>query len=113
MGRKPGDRATGTVKLSSLGRLRATLARGSSCDSNPADLGPHPKRTPPCSSMPAGGDVGAAEMEEVVHLGVGGEKTLCLLRRLEALHLPFSPSRRLVRVPRPIIELLVPAGAAP
>jgi hypothetical protein len=34
-------------------------------------------------------------MEEVADLIVGGEKTLCLPRRLDALHLSLSPSRRL------------------
>ena len=73
----------GTVM--SLGRPRAALARSSSCGSNPADVGPH-ERTPPCSSILAGGDVVAAEMKEVVDLVVGGKETLCLPRRLEPLH---------------------------
>ena len=38
----------------------------------------------------------AAEVEEVVNPVVGSEETLCLAGRLEALHLPFPPSRRLV-----------------
>ena len=40
----------------------------------------------------------AAEMKEVVDLVVGGEETLCLPGRLEAFHLSFSPSGRLVRI---------------
>jgi hypothetical protein len=51
----------------------------------------------------------AAEMKEVVDLVVGGEETLSLPGRCEPLHLSFSPSRRLVRVLRPIVEPLVPA----
>jgi hypothetical protein len=42
-----------------------------------------------------GDHVVAAEMEEVGDLVVGGEKTLGPPRWLEALHLPFSSSRRL------------------
>ena len=64
--------------------------RSSSCNSNPADLGPHRKRTPPCSSILAGRDMVAAKRKEVVDLVVGGEETLCLAGRFEALHLPLS-----------------------
>ena len=49
----------------------------------------------------------AAEQEEVVDPVMGGEEALCLARRLEPLHLPFSSSRRLMRVLRPVIEPLV------
>ena len=56
------------------------MARGSGCGSNPADVGPHLKRTLPCSSILTGGEMVAAEMEEVVDLVVGGEETLCLPR---------------------------------
>jgi hypothetical protein len=38
----------------------------------------------------------ATKIGKVVDLVVGGEKALHLLRRLEALHLLFSSSRRLV-----------------
>src|SRR3954467_9042927 len=101
--------AKGTVKLSFLDRPRATLARSSSCGSNPANVGPHLKRTPPFGSILAGRDVLAAEMKEVVDLIVGGEETLCLPRRLEALHLSFSPlsfspPRRLVRILGPVVQ---------
>jgi hypothetical protein len=59
--------------------------------------------------MLAGGDVVAAEMEEVVDLVVGGEEALRLPGRLEALHLPLPSSRRLVRILRPVVQALVPA----
>jgi hypothetical protein len=38
----------------------------------------------------------ATELEEVVDLAVAGKEPLGMPRRLEALHLPFSSSRRLV-----------------
>ena len=60
-------------------------------------------------SILAGGDVVAAEVEEVADLAVGGEEALRLPRRLEALHLPFSSARRLMGVPRAVVEPLVPA----
>ena len=37
-------------------------------------------------------------MKEIVDLVVGGEETLSLPRRLEALHLSLSPLGRLVRI---------------
>src|SRR4051794_15771953 len=82
----------------------ATLARSSSCGSNPADVGSHLERLRPCSSILVGGDVVAAEMKGVVDLVVGREETLCLPRRLEALHLSFSPSRWLVRVLGSVVQ---------
>src|SRR5829696_9083268 len=60
-----------------------------------------------------GGDVVAAEVEEVADLVVGREEPLRLAGRLEPLHLPFSSSRRLVRVLRPVVEALVPAALDP
>src|SRR3954453_11897440 len=74
------------------------LARISSCRSNPADVGPHLERTRPCGTVLAGGDMAAVEMGEVVDLIVGGEETLCLARRLEALHLALSSGHRQVDV---------------
>ena len=52
----------------------------------------------------------AAEVEEVVDLIVGGEEALSLAGRLEPLHLPFSPSRRLMGVFGPVIQMLWGAG---
>src|SRR4051812_26545578 len=49
----------------------------------------------------------AAEMKEVVDLVVGGEETLCLPRRFEALHLSLASARGLMRVLRPVVETLV------
>jgi hypothetical protein len=57
----------------------------------------------------AGSDVVTAEVEEVVNLVVRGEETLCLPRRLEALHLTLASSRRLVGVLGTVVEALVPA----
>jgi hypothetical protein len=48
-------------------------------------------------------------MNEAVDLVVDGEEMLCLARRLEALQLSLSPSRRLMRVLRPIVAPLAPA----
>jgi hypothetical protein len=49
----------------------------------------------------------AAERKEIVDLIVGGEETLCLLRRLEALHLSFASSGRLVRILGSVIQVPV------
>jgi len=38
---------------------------------------------------------------------MSGQEALCLARRLEALHLSFSLSRGLVRVPRPVVQPFV------
>ena len=101
----------GTVNLYSCGRgdtRGLDWAHSQLCQSGRAgDLGPSLKGLGSGGSILAGGDVVAAEMEEVVDRVVGGEETLCLPRRLEAFHLSFSPSRRLMRVLRPIIETLV------
>src|ERR671913_302220 len=86
-------------------RLPCQRGRGS----NPADVGPGLERPRPRGSIFAGGEVVAAEVEEVVDLVVGGEEALCLPRRLEALHLPLSSPCRLVRVLRPVVQALVPA----
>ena len=48
-------------------------------------------------------------MKEAIDLVVGREEMLCLLRRFEALRLPFLPLRRLMRVPHAIVEPLGPA----
>ena len=54
-----------------------------------------------------GGYLVTAEVEEVVDPVMGGQETLCLAGRLEALHLPFSSSRGLVRVLRPVVQPFV------
>jgi len=57
------------------------------------DLGPSLKGLGPGGSILGGGHLMAAEQEEVVDPVMGGEETLRLARRLEALHLSFSLSR--------------------
>jgi hypothetical protein len=59
-------------------------------------------------SILAGGEVIAAEVEEVADLIVGGEEGLSLAGPLEPLHLPFSPARRLMGVFRPVVEAFMP-----
>src|SRR4051794_31799289 len=70
----------GPVKLLSLGRARMRSVRSSSCGSNPANVGPHLERSRPCGAILAGGDVVAAEVEEVADLVVDGEEALYLPR---------------------------------
>ena len=70
------------------------------------DLGPGLKGLGPGGSILGGRAVIAAEVEEVGDLIVSGEEALGLARRLEPLHLPFSPSRRLMGVFGPVVEPL-------
>ena len=69
------------------------------------------RRQPACQGQsevdPIGGCIRtmAARVEMLADRGVGGEKPLCLPRRLEPLHLSFSSSRRLVRILGPIVEI--------
>jgi hypothetical protein len=60
------------------------------------DLIPDRKRYGPRGPILGGGEVIAAEMEEVVDLVMSREEPLRLAGRFEPLHLPFSPPRRLV-----------------
>ncbi len=55
-------------------------AQQSSGGGNPADIRPRLECTRPCGTILAGGDVVAAEIEEVGDLVVGGEEALCLPR---------------------------------
>ena len=55
--------------------------------------------------MFAGGQAVAMKLEEVVDLAVAGEELLRMAGRLEALHLPFAPSRRLVRDLGPVVQV--------
>ena len=64
-----------------------------------SDLGPDLEGLGPGGSILDSGEVIAAEVEEVVDRIVGGEEALGLTGGLEALHLPFSPSGRLMRDP--------------
>jgi hypothetical protein len=56
-----------------------------------------------------GGDVMAAEMEEVVDRVVRREEPLCLSWRFEPLHLSLASSRRLMRILSPVVKPLMPA----
>jgi hypothetical protein len=69
--------------------------QSSGSSGNPAGIWPHLERPRPCGTILDGGHVVAAEVDEVSDLVVGREKTLGSPRWLEALHLPFSSSRRL------------------
>src|SRR5919199_5776402 len=89
------------------------LARSSGGGSNPTDVGPRLERPCPRGSVLDGGDVVAAEVEEVADLVVGGEEALRLTGRLVALHLPFSSSRRLMRILGPVVQAPVPAVLHP
>src|SRR6185369_779724 len=105
-------RWTGTVNLIGSGHDKAHEARSHEglCPSGHAgDRGPGLEGLGPGGSILVGRDVIAAEVEQVVDLIVSGEKALGLARRLEPLHLPFSPSRRLMGVFRWGIR---PAAAA-
>ena len=75
----------------------------SSCDT--ADLSPELEGSSSGSSIVGGGDVCAAEREEVVDLVVSREEPLCLTGGFEPLHLPLSSSGRLVRDLRPVVEV--------
>src|SRR3982750_726737 len=99
-------RTAGTVNLIGSGRDKAHEGRSHEglCPSGHAgDLGPGLKGLGPGGSVLGGGAVIAAEVEEIVDPVMGGEEALGLARRLEALHLPFSPSRRLVRILRSVV----------
>src|SRR5215207_6082030 len=101
----------GTVNLISSGRDKGHEGRSHErlCPSgHAADLGPGLKGLGPGGSVLGGRAVIAAEVEEVVDPVVGGEEALGLARRLEPLHLPFSPSRRLMGVFRPVVEAFMP-----
>ena len=77
------------------------------CSGDAGDLGPNLKGSGPGGSILGGWNLVSAEQEEVVDPVVGGQEALCLPSRLEALHLPLSPSRGLVRVLRPVVKPFV------
>ena len=76
--------AQGIVNLPAMrpprGHTKGDAQQSLGCDGNPADIRPHLERTHPCGTILDGGDVVAAEVEEVGDLIVGGEETLCLSR---------------------------------
>src|SRR3954463_4682257 len=99
----------GTVNLIGSGRDKAPEGRSHErlCASGHAgDRGPGLEGLGPGGSILAGGAVIAAEGEEVGNLIVSGEEALSLAGRLEALHLPFSSSGRLVRILGSVIQML-------
>src|SRR3954471_21732575 len=96
----------GTVNLIGSGRDKAHEGRSHEglCPSGHAgDLGPGLKGLAPGGSILGGWAVIAAEVEQVVDLIVSGEEALGLARRLEPLHLPLSPARRLMGVFGPVV----------
>src|SRR4051794_20530199 len=74
------------------------------------DRGPGLKGLGPGGSILGGGAVIAAKVEEIVDPIVGREEALSLAGRLEPLHLPFAPSRRLMRILCPVVEMLWGGG---
>src|SRR5829696_1735455 len=74
------------------------------------DLGPGLEGLGPGGSILAGGEVIAAEVEEVGNLIVSGEEALGLAGRLEPLHLPLASPRRLVRILGSVIQMLWGGG---
>ena len=73
-----------------------------SCDT--AGLSPELEGSSSGSSIVGGGDVFAAEWEEVVDLVMSREEPLCLTGGFEPLHLPFASSGRLVRILGSVVE---------
>jgi hypothetical protein len=72
-----------------------------------ADFVPDLEPLVPGSSVLGSSNVIAAEMEKVVDLIVGWEKTLRLAGRFELLHLPLAAARWLVRILRSVVQPLV------
>ena len=52
-----------------------------------------------------GGEAVTTKLEVVVDPAVGGKEALCMTRRLEPLHLPFSSSRLLMRHLGSVVEV--------
>ena len=71
------------------------------------DLGPNLEGSGPGGSILGGWNSVVAKQEEVVDPFVGGQEALRLPGRLEALHLPLSSSRGLVRVLCPVVQPLM------
>jgi hypothetical protein len=76
-------------------------------DGDASGLGPNLKGLGAGGSILRGGHPVTAEVKEVADPIMGGEEALRLAGRLEPLHLTLSPSRRLVRVLRPVVQPLV------
>ena len=78
-----------------------------------SDIAPGLKGTVTGGSMVDGGQEVATELEVVVDLTMAGEEPLGMPRRLEPLHLSFSPSRRLVRDFSLVVEVTALSMFAP
>src|SRR5690349_17143527 len=85
----------------------AMAQQSSGHGSGPADIRPCRERPRPCGTILDGGDVVATEVEGVADQVVGGEEALRPPRRLEPFHLPFSLSRRLMRILGTVVQPLV------
>src|SRR3954453_8644777 len=99
----------GTVNLIGSGRDTAHEGRSHEglCPSGHAgDLGPSLEGLGSGGSVLSGGDVVAAEVEEVVDTIMGGEKALGRAGRLEPLHLPLAAAGRRGRIPRSVVQML-------
>ena len=86
-----GAPSTCRPKIAKGGMLPALRGSGDT-----ADLGPDLEGSSSGSSIVGGGDVFAAEREEVVDLIMSREEPLRLTGGFEPLHLPFASSGRLV-----------------
>ena len=108
-----GDRGRGGVAAAlsswrSANNLPAPLLMPHGQSGSPSDAGditPGLKGTITGGSMFGSGQEVTTELEEVVDLAVAGEEPLGVPCRLEALHLPFSSSRRLVRDLGPVVQV--------
>src|SRR3954467_9077934 len=88
----PGTSASGTVNLIGSGRGKAHEGRVYQRlypSGHAGDRGPGLEGLGSGGSILDGGDVVAAEVEQVIDPIVGGEEALSLAGRLEALHLPL------------------------
>ena len=87
-------------------RVIGTACPWSRRSGDAGDLGPNPEGSGEVGSILGGWNLVSAKLEEVVDHIEGGQEPLRLARRLEALYLSFSLSRRLARVLRPVVQPL-------
>jgi hypothetical protein len=81
------------------------ISNGRSCTkADVGDIAPSPKATVTGSTVIVGGQELATKLEEVVDRAKAGEVPLGMPRRLEAMHLPFSSPRRLMRDLGPVVS---------
>jgi hypothetical protein len=100
----PGAPSTCRPQIAKGGLLSALCGRRDTGDLRPKLEGPGP-----CGSLVAGGEVIAAEREEVVDLVMRREQPLRLTGGFEPLHLPFASPHRLVRILGSVVQALVSA----